>query len=328
MRTGKPASSLLRRTLTAAVLLPIVLGVLIWVPWGWVLIVAAAAASAVGELDDMARARGGHPPRHLAGALAGLVVVASAAHHVVPAMTGGRVTLGSAVTEPAILRLLTPDSSPTPSWLAEPGVSGDFMVFALILVPILAFLTQLGRDPDDRAASDWATTVAGPAYVGLLASFAAGLRYMPGGVGWTLAFLLLVWSNDTAAYLAGRRFGRRPLAPALSPKKTIEGAVAGSAMSIVLGGLATILAGMAAGPWPDAFGPLSDLSVAAGLLLGLLVALLAPLGDLSKSFLKRESGVKDAGDVLPGHGGVLDRIDSLLFAAPAVYVVAWLALTW
>jgi phosphatidate cytidylyltransferase len=111
-------------------------------------------------------------------------------------------------------------------------------------------------------------------------------------------------ANDIAAYFGGRRFGRRPLT-AISPNKTVEGFLAGAAGSLLVG---VVLVGSIA-PWdrPSA------------LFLGLVIALLAPLGDICESMIKRDLGVKDLGGILPGHGGVLDRFDAILFCLPAVY---------
>jgi phosphatidate cytidylyltransferase len=122
---------------------------------------------------------------------------------------------------------------------------------------------------------------------------------------WMIWLLLLgVWSGDTAAYYAGRAFGRCKLTP-LSPGKTLEGVLAGALATVIV---CTAVAAVAGGVlWY-------------GAVLGVLIAVAAPLGDLAESFWKRELGVKDLGTLLPGHGGVLDRCDSLLFAAPVVYL--------
>jgi len=126
-----------------------------------------------------------------------------------------------------------------------------------------------------------------------------------------LTFLLATWAADTFAYFGGRLLGRHKLFARASPKKTVEGFLAGVAGAAGTGWLAArLLEG------PDLAGQ--------GLLLGLLLGLLGPAGDLLESRLKRDAGVKDSARVLPGHGGVLDRFDSWIFCAPAAYLLAWL----
>jgi phosphatidate cytidylyltransferase len=123
------------------------------------------------------------------------------------------------------------------------------------------------------------------------------------GAVWILIAVLLTWATDSAAYFAGRAFGRRPLAPAISPRKTLEGGAAGL--------LASCLAAIV-------LGSLVDSPIAVAALFGLAIGLVAIAGDLAESLLKRVCQVKDSGRLFPGHGGVLDRIDSLLFVVPIV----------
>jgi phosphatidate cytidylyltransferase len=131
--------------------------------------------------------------------------------------------------------------------------------------------------------------------------------------------LVLTWTNDTAAYVGGRSLGRRKLIPAVSPGKTVEGAVAGIVGTAIIGALYGhfILDEALALP----------LGVGFGLLAGLIMSPVAQLGDLAESLLKREAGVKDSGTLLPGHGGVLDRFDSLFFTIPATYWLLDIAMT-
>ena len=127
----------------------------------------------------------------------------------------------------------------------------------------------------------------------------------------TIALLVVVWSADTFAYLAGRRFGKRKLAPSISPGKTIEGLAGG----LIGAGLVALLAAIYALD-------LSPAQTLIWLLASLVAALFSVVGDLFESRLKRRAGVKDSGGLLPGHGGVLDRIDGLLAAAP-VFATVW-----
>lgn len=152
-----------------------------------------------------------------------------------------------------------------------------------------------------------ALSVFGVAYVGLLGSFAALILAFPNGVGVLIGVILVVAVNDAGALFAGRRFGRRLLAPDISPGKTVEGVVGGAVAGIAVAWLVLAMFGLT--PWE------SGSAVA----LGLVVAVVAPLGDLCESMIKRDLGVKDMGNLLPGHGGLLDRFDSLLFALPAAY---------
>ncbi|MFZ5591044.1 MAG: phosphatidate cytidylyltransferase [Bacillota bacterium] len=137
--------------------------------------------------------------------------------------------------------------------------------------------------------------------------FAWLIRQLPGGLYWLLLLFLAVWVVDTAAYFAGRSLGRRKMAPNLSPGKTWTGFIGGLAGSAALA--------MVFGHYVNSLPAVGVWSVA------LLTGLLAPLGDLVESGLKRTAGQKDAGGLIPGHGGVLDRFDSLLYTAPLVYLL-------
>ncbi|MEW5953538.1 MAG: phosphatidate cytidylyltransferase [Bacillota bacterium] len=151
---------------------------------------------------------------------------------------------------------------------------------------------------------DAATTIFCTFYVGLIV-YVYLLRSIPEGLAWLLLLLACTWASDTMAYFAGRKFGRVRLAPDLSPGKTVEGAAGG-----VLGSIVAAL--IVAQFYPQL--PWLHL-----LILGFLVGLVGQLGDLVESALKRQTGVKDAGTLIPGHGGIMDRFDSMLLTAPLVY---------
>jgi phosphatidate cytidylyltransferase len=144
-------------------------------------------------------------------------------------------------------------------------------------------------------------------YIGLPIAALIGIRTL-GGPRVLFLLMLTVMVSDTSQYYTGRLFGRRPLAPAVSPNKTVEGAVGG----LVLGTALFTLVGM----WW-----LPALPTGFRVLLGLTLVALGIAGDLFESMLKRSAGVKDSSALIPGHGGVLDRIDALLFAAPVYYIV-------
>lgn len=157
-----------------------------------------------------------------------------------------------------------------------------------------------------RAAGEWALLVAGFFYVPLLLSQLLLVRAEPNGVSWILLILVIVMSGDSAAYYVGSTLGHRRLYPEVSPKKSVEGALGGLAGSI-MGAFIARQVFFAQLGWMDC--------VATALLLGVL----GQMGDLFESLLKRSCGVKDSGVIVPGHGGILDRLDSILFAAPAAF---------
>ncbi len=156
---------------------------------------------------------------------------------------------------------------------------------------------------------DWSIVLAGAVYVGGLAGHMVLLRNLPRGLDWLLFTFLVTWTCDSAAFLVGSLSGRHPFFAHVSPKKTVEGAIGGFVVGIALGTLVGQYMGMAL--W-QAFA------------LSTLLVLGSTFGDLSESVLKRQVGVKDSGSLIPGHGGMLDRIDSLLFAgAITYYFVIW-----
>jgi phosphatidate cytidylyltransferase len=184
----------------------------------------------------------------------------------------------------------------------------DTPVWPLAAVLLLGVTLLPGRDLIDRVPSA-AVTLLGGVYIGALGGTIAALRTIaPLGAGpWRVALLVaIIMCSDTLAFFAGLLFGRHRLAPALSPSKTVEGAVGGLAGG-VLG--AFLVRGMG----------LPSLPLLHTFALGVLVALLGIVGDLDESLLKRWAGVKDSGALFPGHGGMLDRLDSLLFGAPILY---------
>ncbi|MDD5432770.1 MAG: phosphatidate cytidylyltransferase [Candidatus Omnitrophica bacterium] len=177
------------------------------------------------------------------------------------------------------------------------------LLFAVVLLLFL-FLMQFRRRKNQGAVVDISTTIFGILYVSWFFSFLIKIRYLPGGLGLLGAVLLITKSGDIGAYLVGSRFGKTPFVPRISPKKTVEGVVGGLIFSC-LGALISR--------------PFLNVNTEKLILLGLLFGVLGQLGDLSESLLKRDCGVKDSGKILPGMGGVLDEIDSLIFTAPVFY---------
>lgn len=161
--------------------------------------------------------------------------------------------------------------------------------------------------------SSWIATVTGALYLGVMVSQMVALRYLPAGFWWLALGLLVTWANDAAAYFVGVTIGRHKLWPRISPKKTWEGTLGGWFFGALCGGLCAYLLPLPIPIWQ-------------GVVIGAVGSMLGLLGDLAISVLKRQVGVKDAGKLFPGHGGMLDRLDSALFVLPFVYQVAfWLS---
>ena len=192
-------------------------------------------------------------------------------------------------------------------WLTWPfGQQGAVTAFVVTVIGCLLWRLPSGADGYLR---DVSASVFAAAYLPLFASFAAMLVLPEDGVGRVLSFMIVVVACDTGGYVAGVLRGRHPMAPKISPKKTWEG-FAGSLSAGVIGGALSVTL-------------LLDGHVWEGILFGAAVVLSATLGDLMESLLKRDLGIKDMGNTLPGHGGLMDRLDSLLPSA----VVSWLLLS-
>jgi phosphatidate cytidylyltransferase len=187
------------------------------------------------------------------------------------------------------------------------GSQVQVLLVAVAAVPLLFGLALLAPQP---SVGGIALTLLGIYWIGFALAHAVLLRGLPHGQGIVIDVLVGVFLGDTGAYLGGRMFGRRPLAPAISPSKTVEG--------LAIGMVCSILGVWIAGRYQE------WLPGTHALVLGLGVALLAPIGDLFESFVKREAGTKDSGALFGAHGGALDRLDAVLFAAVASYYI-WAA---
>ena len=253
------------RVLSALVLVPLVLGV-VWFlpPAGTLALAVVASILAVLEYVRLAAALGIGVPR----ALTMVMVVA------------GCVAVGQAAVPPEIV-----------------------VLGAVVLIgSTVTFSSVPGPSALPRAAA----AMFAPAYIGFPLGAIAAIRTM-GGREAVLLLMATIVISDSAQYYTGRAFGRSPLAPSISPKKTREGAIGG----VVFGTLAMVIGArfvFPATPWPLVT------------IAGLAVVVLGIAGDLFESLLKRSAGVKDSSALIPGHGGILDRIDSWLFAGPAYYV--------
>lgn len=184
---------------------------------------------------------------------------------------------------------------------------------ALLAVVVLAlFHVFPGAAPPEERARDASRLALGAVYLGGFLSCYPRLIALASGPHWVLLGFLAVAGNDTAAYFTGRAFGRRKLAPHLSPNKTVEGAAGGMAASLLLGAA-----------YASRFLP--ELPVWYALVASCLAGLAGMGGDLFESLLKRAAGVKDSGSIIPGHGGMFDRADSMIAVAPLLYLLALLA---
>jgi phosphatidate cytidylyltransferase len=190
------------------------------------------------------------------------------------------------------------------------GTTYNVLLMMVALLPVLFFLTVARPERRNRTVS-MAVTVLAVWWIALAIAHAVLLRRLPHGDAIIVDVLVGTFLGDTAAYVGGRTFGRRPLAPELSPNKTFEGLIIGMAFAV-------------AGVW---FAGLYQdwLSGIDALLLGVAVAFAAPVGDLFESLIKRDVGAKDTGSLLGPHGGALDRLDAVLFTVPVAFYV-WHAL--
>jgi len=192
------------------------------------------------------------------------------------------------------------------------GFRFDGMLLAGLVLLAMAWHAVDYERGAASSGTDFALTLTGMLYIGWIGAFFISLRAMPDGLWWFMLAIPAVWAADSAAYLAGHRIGRHRLAVRLSPKKSVEGYLAGILGAALAGwGLALL--------WRIGAGQDASLLPQRGLLLGFLIGTLAPLGDLGISMFKRQLGIKDMGKLLPGHGGALDRIDSWLWASVLGY---------
>jgi phosphatidate cytidylyltransferase len=288
--------------LSAVILAPIILAVLLLgEPWVSLLIGVAAFLAFV-ELVALLDAAGHQPPQVLT-LIGGMALVSAGLITTNGASVGGAATTLIAALDP-------------------PGLVAATMAAVTLVFGAVAFTRS-----DPRAGfMTWAITSFGVAYVGLLlpaivlvahlappggsATTPVGAFGIGSGPAWALMLVLVVWGYDTGAYLTGRWLGQRRMLDHISPSKTMEGLAGGLVTATLGAGIGAVLIGLE--PWHP-------------LVIGPLVGLAAQAGDLAESMLKRAAGRKESGFLVPGHGGVLDRIDSFLFAAPVLAGYALLA---
>ncbi len=188
-------------------------------------------------------------------------------------------------------------------------IGGEALGFTAAVL-VLAALTALSLRSGHQLVEQIGPLFFGWLYWAFLPSHLIMLRELDRGLSWLLLVVSCTWATDIGAYLVGSLWGRTKLAPAISPNKSVEGAVGGIAAAVVT---AVVLGGFV------------ELPLAQVWWIGIVVAVVGQVGDLTESALKREAKVKDSGRLLPGHGGILDRFDSMVFAAPVVFhLVNWL----
>ncbi|HET9596069.1 MAG TPA: phosphatidate cytidylyltransferase [Anaeromyxobacteraceae bacterium] len=227
------------------------------------------------------------------------------------------------VGRPELFAVAVAGLLPLAPWWAAQGAEYAYSPLVPIAVAVAAMvllvLNTFRDGPIEAAPPRVAASALAWIYCGILIATVVGLR-LRFGFAWVMLVFITSWLNDTLAYFAGRFLGRRPFYPKISPKKTWEG-FAGGVLGSVLATVA-IKALFLGVPLPE--GERFVLSWVGCVGLGLGASVLGPLGDLAESMLKRAAGVKDSGKLIPGHGGLLDRIDALLFVAPWVYLwAAW-----
>jgi phosphatidate cytidylyltransferase len=195
----------------------------------------------------------------------------------------------------------------SPHFLQIPFLTSISPVSLLLTTAVtFSLLILLWRKGKENAFAGWAWTIAGILYIGLLLSYLVALRNLDNGRAWVLIAVLCTFASDSSAYLAGRVFGRHKLAPYISPKKTWEGSFAGALGAVAASLILVYLFNLPIAYWQ-------------AVILGFVVSVFGQLGDLVKSLFKRNMEVKDSGNIIPGHGGFLDRTDSLIFAGVTVY---------
>ena len=262
------ASNLAIRLATAAVMVPLLLALLFWGPaWGWLLFILLASAVGAVELFGMS-----HPGDGI--------------------MRGAGVLLTWAIVLAIWYHAVLPQA----------------LVTVFIVVPYLSFLLTLWRlGTIPTAALRIAMSCFGPMWLGAGFGAIATIRVVgePDGAAFVVLCLVLSWMSDTGGYFAGRAFGKHKLYEAVSPKKTVEGAI-GGVVAVILSALVT------------RFLVLESLSIRDAVILGAVGSVAGMFGDLGESLLKRSVGVKDSGGIVPGHGGMLDRVDATLVTAPIV----------
>lgn len=269
----------------------IVIGLAPAVIGGWVFALAFTAIAAVAYREAIAITIPDATPLKQVGAL--LVVFAGFVAAIDAGQSGFALLCILAVGAPLAGAVFLGDSQAIEHWSATTATS------LYLALPAYAAIDL--RQAIDFSARGWVREVAG---VMPGVSSATG-----GGLAWFLLALFITWFSDTFAYLVGKTWGRHKLIPRVSPNKTVEGAIGGLAAAALTAVICDAWFGM-------------DIGVGASLVVGLILGAVGQIGDLSESMMKRMRGVKDSSNLIPGHGGMLDRIDALIFVIVAAWLIA------
>jgi len=294
----------MKRIITGLLLIPLVLLLVFLGPrWQWLftLLVAGVAALAAWEYLRLVERGGANPPR--------IVVLAA-----ILALFAGRFFADcSVIAGNNWLSALIRTGAAQLNFEFLRHTELVFGILALVLLVVCAF-----RPPVENVMGDAAVSIFCLFYVGFTLTTVLALREEANGPSLVLFLLCVVWAGDIAALYVGRAWGRHRMTPSLSPKKTWEGALGSVAGSLLATGA---LLGLSAlfEMWDSTLLSFRDEEVWYWLVMAVVVNMAAQVGDLAESALKRSVGVKDSGDLLPGHGGILDRIDALLLAAPVLW---------
>ncbi len=306
----------LTRVVTAIVGIPVILSAVWYGGWAFYLLIAAAMTGALLEFYWITEKRGAAPNRVL-GVVAGLLLGFAFLHGISDRFVIGALGMGG---------------GDLPETYLYPMIRFGMVLGTLLLFAVAVMIDQMFRKGGNPILNNMAT-FAGVTYIGLFMATLIGIRELFGedpafvayisrfdtsigegagsfGAYTVTAILASIWICDSAAYYAGRAFGRHKLFERVSPKKTWEGAIAGA--------LAAVLTMVGMQAWL-----LRYLTVGDAIVLGVIVGVFGQLGDLAESHLKRDAGVKDSSHLIPGHGGVFDRFDSIIFVSPLIYLYLW-----
>jgi phosphatidate cytidylyltransferase len=191
----------------------------------------------------------------------------------------------------------------------------DFLLATMTFAVLISLIWTILQSPREKAFHKWVWLLAGVVYVGWMLGYWVNLYTLEAGRGWVYLALFTTFANDTGAFFGGRKWGKHQMAPAISPGKTWEGALSGLLSAVFVAVIVNFILGFIE-TRPAPYWQI--------ILIGCLISIFAQFGDLVESLLKRNVGAKDSGNILPGHGGILDRFDSLIFVGPVVYYyVLW-----